>query len=79
MRAAEHRQRRLLLVFEDQVGFDLRYLGAGGEMVECQVAQMVGVAHRHVDEEVEGAGDVEDADGFLKVEAMPAKGRHLRA
>jgi hypothetical protein len=51
------------------MGLEVRDLGAGGERIHQQIAEMVGVLHRDPHQEVELAGDVEDAGRRRQLES----------
>jgi hypothetical protein len=50
------------LVVVDNARLDVTDLGAHGQPVEYEIPQAVGIRHSHVQEEVVGAGDVEELD-----------------
>ena len=63
----------------DDVRLDVADLGSHGQAVEDEVAQGVGVRHADVEEEVVGAGDVEDLDHLRHREGGLAERVDVRA
>ncbi len=73
------RQYLALGAFEDEAGLDVGHLGAGGEGIQGQVAQVMGVPHGHVDLEVVRARHVEDRQHFGQPQHVFPEGLHLGA
>ncbi|GDY47767.1 hypothetical protein SANT12839_086490 [Streptomyces antimycoticus] len=54
-------------MFVDHRALYIRHLTALGEAVDDERVQPIGVRHRHMDEEVMGAGGDEQADGLRQL------------
>ena len=60
-------------VLENQPGLNVINLGPGGEAVEREVAQMIGVAYRDMDQEIIAAGHVKNAPNLGQLDHVLAK------
>ncbi len=70
----EDRQRAVGFL-EDEGGHEVLELGAGGELLDDQVAQVLGVADGDVEDEVAGAGDVVEGDDAVRLTLRSALSR----
>ena len=62
-------------MLEDEPGLDVGHLGSCGERIHREIAEVVGVSDRHVDEIVIRAGDVVDGADLGETQNIFSEGR----